>query len=118
MKEIGKGLTSLKMLCGYLNMPPPMQIAAFNSLQTIVGKAYETVVTDSMNNAAHELLINERGSEYLAENNILYISVSGDASWQKRGQSSLNGVVTLVASDTGKCVDYRVLSKHCPSCKS
>ena len=34
IREIGKGLTSLKMLCGYLNMPPPMQIAAFNSLQT------------------------------------------------------------------------------------
>ena len=28
MREIGKGLTSLKMLCGYLNMPPPMQNAA------------------------------------------------------------------------------------------
>ena len=24
MREIGKGLTSLKMLCGYSNMPPPM----------------------------------------------------------------------------------------------
>ena len=31
MREVGKGLTSLKMLFGYLNMPPPMQIAAFNS---------------------------------------------------------------------------------------
>ena len=80
MKKIGKGLTYLKMLCGYLNMPPPLQIARFNSLQNIDGKAYETVITDSMNNAAHELLINERGSEYLAENNILYITVSGDAS--------------------------------------
>ena len=70
VREIGKGLTSLKMLCGYLNMPPPMQIAAFNSLQTIVGKAYETVVTDSMNNAAHELFIHEKGSKYVIENNI------------------------------------------------
>ena len=53
MREIGKGLNSLKMLCGYLNMPPPMQIVAFNFLQT--KKSYETVVTDSVNNAAHEL---------------------------------------------------------------
>ena len=66
-----------------------------------------------MNNAAHELLINEKGSEYVTENNILDITVSGDGSWQKRGHSSLNDVVTLVASDTGKYVDYRVLSKHC-----
>ena len=86
------------------------------TLQTIVGKAYETVVTDSINNVAHELLIYEKGSEYVTENNILDITVrvSGDdGSWQKRGHSFLNGVVTLVASDTGKCVDYRVLSKHC-----
>ena len=88
MRKIGKGLTSLKMLCGYLNMPPPMQIAAFNSLQTIVGKAYETVVTDSMNNAAHELLINEKGSEHVTENNILDFTVSGGGSWKKRGHSS------------------------------
>ena len=88
VREIGKRLTSLKMLCGYLNMPPPMQIAAFNSLQTIVGKAYETVVTDSMNNAAHELLINEKGSEHVTENNILDITVSGGGSWKKRGHSS------------------------------
>ena len=94
MREIGKGLTSLKMLCGYSNMPPPMQIAAFNSLQTIVGEAYETVVTESMNNAAHQLLINEKGLEYVTENNILDITVLGDGSWQKRGHSSLNGVVT------------------------
>ena len=31
MREVGKALTSLKMLFGYLNMPPAMQIAAFNS---------------------------------------------------------------------------------------
>ena len=37
-----------------------------------------------MNNAAHELLINEKGSEYFTENNILDITMSGDGSWQNR----------------------------------
>ena len=37
MKDIGKELTSLKMLCGYLNIPPLMRIAPFKSLQTVVG---------------------------------------------------------------------------------
>ena len=27
-------------------------------------------------------------------------------------------MVTLISSGTGKCVDYRVPSKHCASCKS
>ena len=69
-----------------------------------------------MNNA--DSLINEKVSEYVTENNILDITISSGGSWQKRGHSSLNGVVTLVATYTGKCVDYRVLYKHCASCKS
>ena len=64
------------------------------TLCKLVGKDYEAAVTYSMNNAAHELLISEKGSEYFTENNILDITVSGDDSWQKRGHShsSLNGV--------------------------
>lgn len=118
MREIGKQLTSLTMLCGYLNMPPPMQITSFNSLQSNVGNAYETVVTESIKNAAHELLINEEGIEYVTEritvaftnvtNITLDITVSGDGSWKKRGQLSLNGRVTKVVSGTGKCVDYHL----------
>ena len=48
-----------------------------------------------MNNAAHELLINEKGSEYFTENNILDITMSGDGSWQNRKDDIfilLNGV--------------------------
>ena len=40
-----------------------------------------------------------------------------DGTWQKRGHSSLNGVVTLLSSKTGKCFDYEVLSKKCKSCE-
>ena len=52
------------------------------------------------------------------ENVIADIAVSGDGSWQKRGFSFLNGLATLIASDSGKCVDYRVLTKSCSSCSS
>lgn len=38
-----------------------------------------------------------------------------DGSWQKRGHSSLNGVVTAIVD--GKCFDHVVLSKHCKGCK-
>ena len=46
------------------------------------------------------------------------IVVSCNGTWQRRGFSSLNGVVTVIASDTGKCVDYRVKLKQCTSCTS
>ena len=44
--------------------------------------------------------------------------MSCDGSWQKRGHSSLNGVVTVISSDSGKCLDYRVMTKTCKACES
>ena len=52
------------------------------------------------------------------EDDIADITALNDESWQKRGHSSLNGVVTVVASDSGKCVDCLVLTKTCSACTS
>ena len=45
------------------------------------------------------------------------ILVSCNGMWQKRGFSSLFGVVFIIAYETGKVVAYAVLSKHCSGCK-
>ena len=39
------------------------------------------------------------------------MSVSCDGMWQILGHS--HGVVTVISADTGKCFDYRFISKHC-----
>ncbi|XP_054259610.1 circumsporozoite protein-like [Macrosteles quadrilineatus] len=44
------------------------------------------------------------------------LSVGIDGTWQKRGYSSLNGVVTVSCIDTGKILDAEVFSKYCHSC--
>ena len=54
--------------------------------------------------------------EFGQKNEVADIVVFSDGTWQRRGLSFLNGVVTVIASDTGKCVDYRVKSKQCASC--
>lgn len=41
--------------------------------------------------------------------------VIGDSAWQKRGYSSLNGVVTLISD--GKWIDTEVLLKKCKQCE-
>ncbi len=43
--------------------------------------------------------------------------VSIDGSWQKRGYSSHNGVVTVISLDTKKCLDVEVLSDKCQQCQ-
>ncbi|GFT92245.1 uncharacterized protein TNCV_4092831 [Trichonephila clavipes] len=45
------------------------------------------------------------------------IAVAVDGIWQKRGYTSLNGVVTVTSIDTGKVIDVDTLSKYC-TCKN
>ena len=54
--------------------------------------------------------------EFGLKNEVADIVVScDDGTWQQQGFSSLNGVMVVFASHTGKCVDYRVKSKQCAS---
>ena len=53
-----------------------------------------------------------------SDDNIRNITISADGTGQKRMDfSSLNGAATVIANDTGKCIDYRVKIKSCNACK-
>ena len=45
------------------------------------------------------------------DDSVANIEISIDVAWQRRGYASLNGLVTVVAIDTNRCVDFEVLSK-------
>ena len=51
----------------------------------------------------------------LTDAGLVNCEVTVDSSWQQRGHSSLNGVVTAMSD--GKCLDVHVLSKHCKRCR-
>ena len=55
MKEIGRGHTALKTFCGFMNMPPPIQIKSFNEMQQYIASVYQDVANDSMKSASDEL---------------------------------------------------------------
>ena len=44
------------------------------------------------------------------------VAVSVDRSWQERGFSSLNGVVTAISIKSGKVLDTEILNRNCKSC--
>ena len=52
-----------------------------------------------------------------SQDQVIDIIISCDGTWQKWGFSSLFGVVFIIAYETGKVIDYTVLSKHCSGCK-
>ena len=115
-REIGKGHKALSTFSTFMNMPPPMTKNNFQKINESLLKAYTTVAEESILEAGKEL--HETLSvENSAANEIVDCQVSVDGTWQKRGYSSLNGMVTLLSSSTGKCLDFHILSKKCKSCE-
>ncbi|GFT73711.1 uncharacterized protein NPIL_580021 [Nephila pilipes] len=100
MRCIGKGAESAVMFSGIMNLPPPP--TKFNNI--LLQAARETC-EESMAEAVHEAVEENDGGRDIA--------VAVDGSWQKRGFSSKNGVVTVTSVDTGKVIDVEILSKHC-----
>lgn len=50
-----------------------------------------------------------------ANDGINEIAAAFDGTWQKRGHTSMNGVVTVTSFDNGKVLDYECFSKLCVS---
>ena len=54
MKEIGKGHSALEKFCDLMNIPPPMNVKAFNDIQYKIHSIYQRVADAKMKNAADE----------------------------------------------------------------
>ena len=84
---------------------------AYRKLNQRFADAYEAGADVSMKVAASE--VRALGREQIQGNTVCQCSLDG--SWQKRGHSSLNGLVTAISN--GKCIDAKVYSKKCKACE-
>ena len=112
-RENGLGYTVIKTFCRCMNMPPPMTQTSFDDTSCAVHNAYVETCHESMEKAAKEVRAKriEEDPTCVDNNGVVNTKVSGDGAWQKRGYSSLNGVMTLISN--GKCIDQEVMSKKC-----
>ncbi|GFY35752.1 uncharacterized protein TNCV_4841281 [Trichonephila clavipes] len=75
-----------------MNLPqPPTRFSPYGKR---ILNAAKLVYEDSIQNAAKEAICENEGNKNIA--------VAVDGTWQKRGYTSLNGVVTVTSIDTGK----------------
>ena len=102
-REIGKGHMGLQTFCGYMNMPPVVDVTYNETVKSKLHPADVDVATQYTKDAAEELC-REVSEEY--DENIVH-----------RGFASLNGVVTAVSIDTGKCLSCECLVKTCKACE-
>ncbi|KAK3751312.1 hypothetical protein QZH41_007109 [Actinostola sp. cb2023] len=94
-------------------MPPPPKPNAYDRHNKALLNAAKTVASNTMVDSGIE--IHELKNEHVDD--ISQCGVSCDGTWQKRGYSSMNGCVTTISMDTGKCLDVEVLSKVCQGCQ-
>ena len=107
MRTIGVDHTGLENLCGMLNMPKPMTVKQFNYNSNMLCHAAKGVAEKSMVVAVNDLR---------KDADVIDIGVSVAGTWQRRGFSSLNGVVAAISIDSGKIVDVEPMSRYCCQC--
>ena len=114
-REIGKGYEGMSNFATFMNLPPPLSKTGYNKINNKLNSVYKEVAEKSCQEAAKETRIKLGGSA--DGDDMVDCQVSVDGSWQKRGHMSLNGVVTLVSRENGKCLDFSILSKKCKGCQ-
>ena len=114
-RENGSGHSSIQKFCQYMNMASPMTKKNYDNLTSDIHLAYVGASQESMLKASEEIRCRIIGTNSPGEM-VADSDVSLDGTWQKRGHSSVNGVVMAISKETGKCVDVAVLSKECKAC--
>jgi hypothetical protein len=114
-REIGKGHAGIETFTTMMNMPFSIAFTTYKKINKNLYCAYEKSAEKSTKKAADEVrqIININA----CSNDIVDCHISIDETWQKRGYSSLNGVVSAISKDNKKVLDYYTMSKFCKSCE-
>lgn len=105
MRSIGIGQQTAQIFAGVMNLPQPSKFAKYNNLLQLVAKM---ACTESMKDAVEIAVRENDGNRDIA--------CAFDGTWQRRGFSSLNGVLTATSITTGLVIDVEIMSKYC-TCK-
>ena len=95
-----------------MNMPSPLSHQSYNDINLSFHNIYEKAAKENMLAGVNDL--KEKGN--VSTDEPVDTDIGIDESWQKRGHSSLNGIVFSVAREKKKVIDYKVHSKFCKSC--
>ena len=85
----GLGHAELERFCMIMNIPKPMTVVDFDAISNKVRDSVKVIADFSMKNDADEL---QRDSSQIVD-----IGVTVDGTWQRRGYTSMNGVVVAMS---------------------
>ena len=109
-REIGRRLEAINSFSRCMKMNSISDPTCSNIIEQLC-KAYEIAANNDMKRAADQVA----SSSPTHQSGISLARAKIAGAWQKLGHSSASGVVTVTVGN--KCVDARVLSKHCKQCQ-
>ena len=113
-REIGRGHEGMNTFARLMNISG-LAWTAYKNINNELQIVYENTADKSMQGVANRIKCNRDADRIDCDNSHLTVcDISLDGTWQRRGHSSLNGVVTAISN--GKCLDKHVMSKYCKSC--
>ena len=112
MRACGQGYAGLEKLTALMNLPKPMTANNYDKIVNRLNVVAKEVANETMTDVSENLLSKSKDPNH----DTVIDTVSCDGSWQKRGYSSLNGVVTVISMDNGKILDIEPMTRTCKSC--
>ena len=94
-REIGKGHAGIETFSTMMNMPFSIAFTTYKKINKTLYCAYEKSAEKSTQKAAHE--VRQMININVCSNDIVDCHISIDGTWQKRGYSSLNGVISAIS---------------------
>ena len=113
MRSIGRGHSSMLTFCSMMDMLPPLSKPRYSEHNHSIATASEKAALDDMLSASAYLHV-LHGS---APTEVIDVSVTCDGTWSKRGFTATYGVVVVISWESGKILDYEILSKRCNTCE-
>ena len=80
-----------------MSFPPPISVVTYTKINDLLFHSCSKAASESTLNVARDTY--ER------------YTVSGDCTWSNIERSSLNGLVTLISKENGRCIDSYVMTK-------
>ena len=113
MRAWGQSYSGLEKLTALMNLTKPMTANNYDKIVNRLNVVAKEVANETMRDALENLLSKCKNPN---DDTVIDTSVSCDGSWQKRGYSSLNGVVTVISIDNSKILDIKPMTRTCISC--
>ena len=98
-----------------MNLPKPMTRCNYDKLSNLLRDAVKSVAETSMKNAARTIRANINVND---DDIQVDPGVSVDGSWQRRGSSSINGVVTVISIENSKILYTETICQLCKACNA